>query len=57
MKIRVKKIYGDITVYGNLAATQILTIKREGILLACSVNREVGLTLDGMGGDKIEVEE
>ena len=57
MKIRIKKACGDIRVYGNLASTQILTIKREGIELCYAVNREVGLTVDRTKGDKIEVEE
>ena len=57
MKIRIKKTCGDIRVYGNLASTQILTIKREGVELCYAVNREVGLTVDRTEGDKIEVEE
>ncbi len=57
MKIRIKKTCGDIRVYGNLASTQILTIKREGIELCYNINRGVGLTLDKAGGNKIEVEE
>ena len=57
MKIQIKKLGSDIQVYGNLASTQILTIKREGINLCYSVNRGVGLTLDRTGGDKIKVEE
>ena len=57
MKIKITKLYGGIRVYGNLASTHILTITWEGVRLCYTINREVGLTLDRTGDDKIEVEE